>query len=226
MKKDIIIIIRNVPCNSYLENYNLYMKSKLGKKYNLNWFKFMRFFKRTRDKLTINTNKNLEYYSKFTKFKKSKFTENIVDNKSESDKDYEETEFEDFDILENYDNNLGKVTNFKWLVYQNNSCRYDSYITLFYFCLYDYLISIKLAEGSIIKSIINLLDKLNYSNLVEIHNSIWKLMINSKINILSTEIENRNNYYSGYGKSGYISQLFNIFKNNNIFCITEEKKEI
>ena len=51
-------------------------------------------------------------------------------------------------------------------------------------------------------------------------------MINSKINILSTEIENRNIINSGYGKSGYISQLFNIFKNNNIFCITEEKKEI
>ena len=54
--------------NSYIENYNLYLKKNLGKKYNLNWNKFIRFIKnestRIRNKLTIDTNKNTDYFSK------------------------------------------------------------------------------------------------------------------------------------------------------------------
>ena len=62
--------------NRYLENYNLYMKQKLGKKFNLSWQKFINFIKseskRTREKLTINADKNIKFYSKFSKFKKIK----------------------------------------------------------------------------------------------------------------------------------------------------------
>ena len=54
--------------NSYIENYNLYLKKNFGKKYNLNWNKFIRFIKnestRIRNKLTIDTNKNTDYFSK------------------------------------------------------------------------------------------------------------------------------------------------------------------
>ena len=43
--------------NSYIENYNLFLKKNLGKKYDLNWDLFINFLKkessRIRDKLTV-----------------------------------------------------------------------------------------------------------------------------------------------------------------------------
>ena len=54
--------------NSYLENYNLFIKKILGKKYNLNWDIFINFLKdesdRIRNKLTLNTEKNIITKSK------------------------------------------------------------------------------------------------------------------------------------------------------------------
>ena len=55
--------------NSYLENYNLYMKQNLGKKYKLQWDVFLNFLKneseRIRNKLTKKTETNV-----FKKLKK------------------------------------------------------------------------------------------------------------------------------------------------------------
>ena len=73
--------------NSYIENYNLYLKRKLGKKYNLSWNKFLRFIKneslRFRNKLTFETNINIDYNSKKTKFGNLKY--NPIDFIDEND---------------------------------------------------------------------------------------------------------------------------------------------
>ena len=79
---DIPIDCRN---NSYLENYNLYLKRKLGRKYKLNWDLFINFikdeFRRLRDKLTENTEKNIINISKKTKFSCEKYNEKLFDIK-------------------------------------------------------------------------------------------------------------------------------------------------
>ena len=61
----------------------------------------MRFLKneskRTRNKLTINTNKKIENYSKFTKFGKLKYSESLVENRTESAKESVDSETEDLE---------------------------------------------------------------------------------------------------------------------------------
>lgn len=63
--------------NSFIENYNLYLKNKLGKKKTLTWIKFITFLKkeslRVRSKLTKNTDININYHVKRTKFGKDKY---------------------------------------------------------------------------------------------------------------------------------------------------------
>jgi len=70
--------------NSYLENYNLFLKKSFGKKYNLNWDIFINFLKdesdRIRNKLTINAEKNIKKKSKETKFNLEKYNERKFNN--------------------------------------------------------------------------------------------------------------------------------------------------
>ncbi len=55
----------------YIENYNLFLKKNLGKKYDLNWDLFINFLKkessRIRDKLTVGTDKNIIHEAKKNK---------------------------------------------------------------------------------------------------------------------------------------------------------------
>ena len=65
--------------NSYMENYNLFIKQNLGRKYKLWWDVFLKFLKfkseRIRNKLTKNTESNLLQKAKNTKFGLEKCTE-------------------------------------------------------------------------------------------------------------------------------------------------------
>ena len=58
--------------NSCFENYNLFMKQNLGKKYKLRWDAFLNFLKseseRITNKLTKNTETNILKKAKKTKF--------------------------------------------------------------------------------------------------------------------------------------------------------------
>ena len=87
----IIIYLKIVDQIQLLENYNCYIKKKLGKKYNLKWNKFLNFIKneskRIRLKLTSNTDVNIEYNSKYSKFGKNKYNDivfgkNIIKEKT------------------------------------------------------------------------------------------------------------------------------------------------
>ena len=68
--------------NSYLENYNLFMKQNLGKKYKLRWNVFIDFLKsessRIRNKLTKDTESNILEKVKKTKFGLEKYTEKKI----------------------------------------------------------------------------------------------------------------------------------------------------
>ena len=56
---------------------------------------------------------------------------------------------------------------------------------------------------------------------------IWDYFIKIQIDIFSKTINDKNTVVeTGFGKAGYIIQLFHIFKNNTDFCLKEKRNEI
>lgn len=55
----------------------------------------------------------------------------------------------------------------------------------------------------------------------EIIDDIWKYFITNNYDINKSKIENGNLIVidNGFHKFGYVNQLFNILKSNNLFCI-------
>ena len=132
--------------NSYLENYNLFLKKNLGKKYNLNWDIFINFLKeesdRIRNKLTLNTKKNFIKKSKETKFNLEKYNQRRYNNSK---------------FINLINNNNIKFTNYSWLKYKNNSCRYDVFCTFYIFVIFDYMEDIYDTLNENLKCIHNLM---------------------------------------------------------------------
>lgn len=58
-------------------------------------------------------------------------------------------------------------------------------------------------------------------------NGIQKYFIRNKIDINVTTISNHVNVIdSGFGKTGFINKLFNIFRHNKFFCLKEQRQEL
>ena len=110
----------DIRSNSILERYNKLVKTELGEKRTCNWVVFMNFINkeidRINDILGKNENINVLYSKKNTKFGTKKFN---YYNKVKEKK------------LENEFNKV-KISD-KWLEQKINNCRYNAYITLFYF---------------------------------------------------------------------------------------------
>lgn len=110
--------------NSFLENYNKYLKEKLGRKRIINWFTFLNFLKeessRSIEKLINEDNYNIDFNLKKTKFE-DKYNDKL--NKDEEN--------------ENTNNN-----NINWLKWSNNCCRYDAFLTLYSFVIKNNIINI------------------------------------------------------------------------------------
>ena len=199
--------------NSYLENYNLFLKIKLGRKYNLNWNLFINFLKNESDrigkKLTSNTEKNYVFISKpkFTKFGLEKFTE----------KKYNKNKTAANIISKNI-----TLTEYKWLKYASNSCRYDTFSFIYNFCLSNFINANLDKFDNNIKSINEIMLKIFNKPDNQNRNLLWKFCINNKIDINETSIENKNIIIDkGFDRQGFIIQLFSIFRNNDFFCIKE-----
>ena len=197
-----------------MENYNLYLKNKLGRKHNLNWNLFINFIKnefiRIYDKLTKNTEKNIEYISHKTKFGTEKYTENNFKL--------------NLNLKLNNDNII--PTDFIWLKNNNNSCRYDVFITLYIFCLFDYLEDNFILLNDQLKDIQKLMRILKNDPNEHNKSMIWNYFILKQIDISTTEIDNKNIIVeTGFGISGYVVQLLKIFKNNTYFCLKEQRHE-
>ena len=78
-----------------------------------------------------------------------------------------------------------------------------------------------------IKNIHKIMTKIKNNPIETGISELWSYCIQNKIDIERTEINNINNIAeSGFGINGMIVQLFSIFKNNQHFCIEEERQEI
>ena len=140
---------KDIRSNSVLERYNRTIKQYLGEKRNCNWVVFLNFINneiiRINETLGKNENINILYAEKHTKFGKEKFT-----NSSHIKTEYK-------------DNNL-KVTNNitnKWLINKFNNCRYNAFITLFYFTISPFLYNLNEENIKDLKSLNDLIIKLS-----------------------------------------------------------------
>jgi len=166
---------------------------------------------RIRNKLTIYTEKNFLLKSKETKFNLEKFNERKFNE----------------NIINNIISNSGILfTNFTWLKYTNNSCRYDVFCTFYIFIIYDFIEENFSYCNENLKNIHLLMKNIKSNPTEENKNILWKYCINKKIDIMETQIENKNIVIdNGFGESGFIIQLFGIFKANNNFCLKEQRNE-
>ena len=138
----------DIRSNSILERYNKLIKTELGEKRTCNWVSFMQFINkelnRINESLAKNSNINIIYSQKTTKFGKSKYN-------------YEY----------NSENNLPKkeVVNKKnisqeWLKQKFNNRRYNAFITLFYFSFSSYIKDNEDISPNQLKDLNNLILKL------------------------------------------------------------------
>ena len=112
------------------------------------------------------------------------------------------------------------LTEIEWIKYNNYSCRYDSFLTLFIGCLYGYL---SIFNNNLNKDILFVIEKSKYliNGNFSVIDEIWKYFIDQKIDILKT-VKIDNNLITindGFHDFGYVNQLFSIFETSDIFCL-------
>ena len=144
----------------------------------------------------------------------NKFLNNIINNNNSK-------------LIENniIINNNPFITKIKWIKYNNYSCRYDSFLTLFIGCIYEFL---DIFNNNKITHFNYLLDKCKLlingdDNIVDI---IWQYFIKNKLDVLKTSNKNGNMIIleDGYHQLGYVNQLFSIFDYSEYFCIQLAKE--
>jgi len=97
---------------------------------------------------------------------------------------------------------------------------------MYFFSIYEFMINNIENQNTYLKIFHNFIMMLKDDRKKEIRNDIWKYLINNKIDIEQTEINNNNNVINnGFGMNRFIRQLFTIFKNSDIFCIKEHCEE-
>ena len=153
---------KDIRSNSILERYNKIVKTELGEKRTCNWVVFLNFINkeiiRINDILGKNENKNILFESKFSKFGINKF--NTITN--------EESIKENKNLIKLVEINEKMNITKNWLVQKFNNCRYNAYITLFYFVISPFLKQIK--DSSLVKLnelnelILKLADDVNEKN--------------------------------------------------------------
>ena len=171
-----------------------------------------------------NTNVNLIYFQKSTKFGKNKYNY-----------DY------------NKENKLRKSETIKkinisqeWLKQKFNNCRYNAFITLFYFNFSSFIMDNEEKSTSQFKELNNLIIRLsedvNEKNYIDIITYLQKNKYDSNNFLIDTIIKEedeekkqllmdkmKKNNDIDTTSSGYINQLFSIFNNNDNFCLRESK---
>ena len=219
---------KDIRSNSVLERYNRTIKQYLGEKRNCNWVVFLNFINneiiRINETLGKNENINILYAEKHTKFGKEKFT-----NSSQIKTEYK-------------DNNL-KVTNNitnKWLINKFNNCRYNAFITLFYFTISPFLYNLNEENIKDLKSLNDLIIKLskevndkNYNDIIiffqknnyDVNNQLIDKIVGEQDEKIKSNLINKLKNDTGidFTSTGYAVQLFSIFRNNKYFCFLESK---
>ena len=219
---------KDIRSNSVLERYNRTIKQFLGEKRTCNWVVFLNFINneilRINEMLGKNENINILFAQKQTKFGKEKF-----DRNSER-----KSEFKELNIKNTY------TIADKWLINKFNSCRYDAFITLFYFTISSFINSLN--ENSIedIKELNDLIIKLskdvndkNYNDIIiffqknnyDTNNKLIDQIVSEQDETKKSNLINQLKIDTGidFTSSGYAAQLFSIFKNKKYFCFLENK---
>ena len=226
----------DIRSNSIIERYNKIIKTELGSKLNCNWVIFLNFINkeldRINEKLSKNENINVLYESKQTKFGINKFINNISDKNNDSNQN---------NLINQLNIDIKCDISKLWLKQNANNCRYNAFITLFYFTISPFLYDLKdnnLKNLNILNDLILKLSKdvnqKNY-NLIIIFLQKNKYDTNNfKIDeILKEEDEEKKaklieefkiDDTIDFFSSGYAAQLFSIFNNNTLFCFSETKK--
>ena len=217
----------DIRSNSILERYNKLVKTELGEKRTCNWVVFMNFINKEIDRINgilgKNENINVLYSKKNTKFGTKKFNHDNTANDKKLENDFNKVKISD-----------------KWLKQKINNCRYNAYITLFYFIYSSFVKDLDEKDNHLLtelnKLILNLAQDVsdkNYNNIVIF---LQKNNIDSNNNLIDQIIRENDeekkaklienmqaNLAIDNFSSGYIVQLFSIFKNNPNFCLKEKK---
>ena len=218
----------DIRSNSILERYNKTIKTELGEKRECNWVVFMQFINkelnRINELLGKNSNVNLVYHQKLTKFGKNKY--NYEYNK--------EKELRKSITVEK------KNISQEWLKQKFNNCRYNAFITLFYFNFSSYIKDNEEKNTMHLKElnelIIRLSEDVNDKNYLDIIIYLQKNKFDTNNFLIDNIIKEKDeekklllidkmntNIDVDTTSSGYINQLFSIFNNNDNFCLKESK---
>ena len=214
--------------NSSLECYNKYIKNNLGKKHGLSWLNFITFIRNEANRIekinNDNINANIKFKAKYSKFNTNKYTEKKFNNVNNVNNITIDTNFFN-PFTKSYKNS--HQTNIQWIIWHSYSCRYDSFITLYTFTLYDYLKKNNNFMTSDLIYINNFIEKNHFKFSFNLIDELWKYMIYNNIDINETLKKDGiiQIIDDGFHKSGFVSQLFSIFKRNILFCIQYEEEE-
>ena len=117
------------------------------------------------------------------------------------------------------------LTDINWIKYNQYSCRYDSFLTMFIFCMYEYISLFTTKINIHIKFLLEKTKKIIKGEF-EIIDEIWKYFIKENIDILKTNTINGIKIIvdDGFHEIGYVNQLYKIFENEELFCIKIIKK--
>ena len=219
---------KDIRSNSILERYNRTIKNYFGEKRTCNWVVFLNFINneilRINEILGKNENINILYAQKQTKFGKEKFTSNFSLN------------------IYNKEHNIinnNTIAN-KWLIQKYNNCRYNAFITLFYFTISPFLNDLNIDKKDDIYKLNDLIITLskevndkNYNEIViflqknnyDVNNKLIDQIVRENDEAKKSFLINQLKSDKGidFTSSGYAAQLFGIFKNNNNFCFLENK---
>ena len=177
--------------------------------------------------LEKNENINVLFYSKNTKFGKEKFLTNYNNIKN------------DDIVINNIESRIETIEN-SWLKQKGNNCRYNAFITLFYFTITPFIkekkdnnsVLLKELNEKILKLSENITEKNYYDIIIFLQKNKFDSN-NKKIDeIINETDENKKEELIkqlkiddtiDFSSSGYAVQLFSIFNNNLDFFIKENK---
>ena len=128
----------------------------------------------------------------------------------------------------------------KWLVQKANNCRYNAFITFFYFTISPFLYNLKDNKlvklnqlNELILKLAKDVNELNYYNIIIFLQKNKFDANNEKIDeIINESDDNKKQILINqlkiddtidFSSSGYAAQLFSIFNNNSLFCFKENK---
>ena len=169
------------------------------------------------------------YKSKYTKFGKEKYSAKLNYDKNIEKKNKQ--------IGDNIIENIAC----KWLIQKGNNCRYNAFITLFYFTISPFLSLIKDKNLNLLNELNDLIIKLsenindkNYYDIIifsqknkfDSNNAKIDEIINEEDELKKEELIEKLKIDDtiDFTSSGYAAQLFSIFSNNLYFCVKENKE--